>query len=64
MEVIQTLPHGTTIEFGEDSGGHYVHRVCNYSGSMCRYAEPFHVALAYANQYEELCREDYKKEFE
>ena len=53
MEVIQTFPNGSTIEFGEDFHGHHVHRVCNASASMCRYAEPYHVALTYAAQYEE-----------
>jgi len=53
MEVIQTFPNGSTIEFGEDSCGQHVHRVCNPEGSMCRYAEPYHVALTYAQQYEE-----------
>jgi hypothetical protein len=53
MEIIQTLGNGTTIEFGEDFGGHYVHRICSPTGAMCRYAEPFHVALTYAAQYDE-----------
>jgi hypothetical protein len=53
MEVIQTFPNGSTIEFGEDWHGNQVHRVCNASASMCRYAEPYHVALTYAQQYEE-----------
>ena len=53
MEVIQTFPNGTTIEFGEDCHGHHVHRVCTSSADMCRYAEPYHVALTYANHYEE-----------
>jgi hypothetical protein len=55
MEVLQTFPNGTTIEFGEDSWGHQVHRICNATKSMCRYAEPYHVALTYAQQYEEYC---------
>jgi hypothetical protein len=53
MEVIQTFPNGSTIEFGKDFHGNYVHRVCNPSASMCRYAESQHVALAYVAQYEE-----------
>jgi hypothetical protein len=53
MEVIQTFPNGSTIEFGEDSHGNHVHRVCNPSGSMCRYVEPYTCALVYAEQYEE-----------
>jgi hypothetical protein len=53
MEIVQTFPNGTTIEFGEDHHGNQVHRICNPGGSMCRYAEPYHVALTYANQYEE-----------
>lgn len=54
MEVIQTLPKGTTIEFGEDSHGNQVHRICSVTGAMCKYAEPYHVALTYANYYEEF----------
>ena len=53
MEVIQTFPKGTTIEFGEDSHGNQVHRVCTPSGSMCRFAESNHVAQAYAHHFEE-----------
>ena len=53
MDVIQTFPNGTTIEFGEDSHGHHVHRVCNPGGSICKYTEPFHCALTYANYFEE-----------
>jgi DNA-binding phage protein len=53
MEVIQTFPNGSTIEFGQDSNGHCVHRVCNYSSSICKYTEPFHCALTYALQFEE-----------
>jgi hypothetical protein len=53
METIQILSNGTTIEFGEDLGGNYVHRVCSPTGAMCRYAEPLHVALTYAAQYDE-----------
>lgn len=53
MEVIQTLPNGTTIEFGEDSWGHQIHRVCCPTGAMCRYCESIHIAMAYAQQYEE-----------
>jgi hypothetical protein len=53
MQVIQTFPNGTTIEFGEDSHGNQVHRVCSPTGAMCRYVEPFPCALAYAQHYEE-----------
>ena len=53
MDVMQTLPRGTTIEVGIDSHGNQVHRICTPGGSMCRFAEPFHVAITYANQYEE-----------
>jgi hypothetical protein len=53
MEVIQTFPNGSTIEFGKDCHGNQVHRVCNASASMCRYVEPYHCALVYAQQYEE-----------
>ena len=54
MEVIQTFPNGTTIEFGEDWHGNQVHRVCSATGAMCRYVEPFHCAIAYAQQYEDF----------
>jgi hypothetical protein len=53
MRVIQEFPNGTTIELGEDGHGNQVHRVCNASGSMCRYVEPYHCADAYAQQYDE-----------
>lgn len=53
MEVIQTFPNGSTIEFGSDPSGNHVHRICNPGGSICRYAEPFHCALTYAMQFEE-----------
>jgi len=53
MEVIQVLPNGTTIEFGEDSHGNQVHRVCTASGSLCRYTEPNHCAQVYAQQFDE-----------
>ena len=54
MEVIQTFPNGTTIEFGKDWHGNDVHRVCSVTGAMCRYVEPFHCALAYAQHYEDF----------
>ncbi len=54
MEVIQTFEKGTTIEFGEDHHGNQVHRICTPGGSMCRFAEPYHVALTYGQQYEEF----------
>jgi len=53
LEVIQTFPNGTTIEFGEDSHGNQVHRVCTAGGSLCRYVEPIHCAYVYAQQFEE-----------
>jgi len=53
MEVIQTFPNGSTIEFGEDFHGNQVHRVCCPTKAMCRLTEPYHVALTYAQQYEE-----------
>lgn len=53
MEVIQTFSNGTTIEFGDDFHGNPVHRICNPSGSICKYAEPFHCALTYAHYFEE-----------
>jgi hypothetical protein len=54
MQVIQTFPCGTTIELGEDRHHNQVHRVCTPGGSMCRYVEPYHCALVYAEQYEEM----------
>jgi hypothetical protein len=54
MEVIQTYPNGTTIELGIDRHGNQVHRVCNPVGSMCRFVEPIHCAMVYAQQYEEM----------
>jgi hypothetical protein len=60
MEVMQTFPNGTTIEFGEDLHGNQVHRVCNPSGSMCRYVEPYPCALVYAEQYEEYFKNNSK----
>lgn len=54
MEVIQTFPHGTTIEIGVDLHGNQVHRISTPGGSMCRFAEPYHVALTYAQQYEDF----------
>jgi len=54
MTLIQTMPHGTTIELLDDMHGNQVHRVCTAGGSMCRYVEPYHCALVYANQYEEF----------
>lgn len=53
MQIIQTLSKGTTIELGEDRHGNQVHRICTPGGSMCRYAEPYHVAITYAQQFEE-----------
>lgn len=54
MQIIQTLPRGTTIELGEDYHGNQVHRICNPGGSMCRFAEPYHVAITYAQQFEQF----------
>jgi hypothetical protein len=56
MTLIQTLPHGTTVELLDDMHGNQVHRVCTPAGSMCRYVEPYHVAITYAEQYEECYR--------
>jgi hypothetical protein len=53
MEIIQTYPNGTTIELGEDAHGNQVHRVCTPGGSMCRYVEPIHCAMVYAQYFEE-----------
>ena len=53
MQVIQTFPKDTTIELGEDQHNNQVHRVCTPGGSMCRYVEPYHCALTYAEQFEE-----------
>jgi hypothetical protein len=54
MEIIQTFPNGTTIEFGTDACGHNVYRVCCSTGAMCRYVEASHCAVTYAQQYEEF----------
>jgi hypothetical protein len=61
MSIIQTLPHGTTIELLDDKHGNQVHRVCTPGGSMCRYVEPYHCALVYAAQYEEYYLEGPKE---
>ena len=53
MEVIHTFPKGTTIEFGDDSHGNQVHRVCSATGAICRYVEPHHCAMVYAQQFED-----------
>ena len=53
MNIIQTLPHGTTIELMDDKHGNQVHRVCTPGGSMCRYVEPYHCAITYAEQYDQ-----------
>jgi len=62
MKLLETLPNGTTIEFGEDAHGNQVHKVCNFSGSLCRYVEPYHCAVAYAAQYEEYFVKHLEKE--
>ena len=54
MDIIMTYPNGTTIEFGDDMHGNQVHRVCNPSGSLCRYVEPWHCAQTYAETFEEI----------
>ena len=53
MDVVTTYPNGTTIELGFDGHGNQVYRVCNASGSLCRYTEPWHCAEVYAQQFEE-----------
>lgn len=53
MDVVTTYPNGTTIELGFDGHGNQVYRVCNASGSLCRYTEPWHCAQTYAETYEE-----------
>ena len=65
MQLIQTLPNGTTIELGEDSVGTQTHRVCTPGGSLCRYVEPYHCALTYGQEFDEYyaikpdkCRND------
>ena len=60
MQVIQTFSNGTTIEFGDDSSGSHVHRVCSPGQKSCRYVEPFHCALVYAEQYEALLEKESK----
>jgi hypothetical protein len=52
MRLLEMLPNGATIEFGEDLHGNQVHRVCNSAGLVCKYVEPYHCALTYARQYE------------
>ena len=52
MEVMQTFPNGTIIEFGDDSHGNQVHRVSHPANTACRYVEPYTCALVYADQYE------------
>jgi hypothetical protein len=54
VKIIQTFLKGTTIEFGEDSRGHQVYRVCSATGAMCRLTEAYHCALVYAQGYEEF----------
>lgn len=56
MDLVTTYPNGTTIEFGFDRHGNQVYRICTGSGSLCRYAEPWHVAQTYAEQFEEYCK--------
>jgi hypothetical protein len=53
MEVMQTFPNGTVIEFGDDLHGNQVHRVSHPAATTYRYVEPYVCALAYAQQYEE-----------
>jgi hypothetical protein len=60
MQVIQTFSNGTTIEFGDDSSGSCVHRVCSPGQKSCRYVEPYHVAITYAAQYELLFEKESK----
>ena len=52
MEVLQTFPNGTVIEFGYDSQGNQVHRVSHPANTTYRYVEPYICALVYAEQYE------------
>jgi len=54
MQLLETFPNGTTIELGIDLHGNQVHRICSSGGSLCRFAEPYHVAHTYALQYEEF----------
>jgi hypothetical protein len=53
VEVILTLENGTTIETGVGYTGNQLYRVCCSTGSICRYADSYHIALSYASQYEE-----------
>lgn len=57
MQVIQTLPNGTTIESGVGITGNQLYRVCCPTGSICRYVDSHHIALSYASQYEEYFRQ-------
>jgi hypothetical protein len=52
MEVMQTFPNGTVIEFGDDSHGNQCHRVSHPASTTYRYVEPYTCALVYAEQYE------------
>ena len=60
MKIIQTFPNGTTVEFGDDSSGSQVYRVCSPGQKTWRYAEPYHVAITYAAQYELLLEKEGK----
>ena len=52
MDVIKTGDHGTTLEFGDDSHGNQVHRVCNAALDRCQWVEPWHCADCYFNALE------------
>jgi hypothetical protein len=54
VEVILTLENGTTIETGVGCAGN-LYRVCCSTGSICRYADSYHIAMSYATQFEEYC---------
>jgi len=52
LEIIEEFENGTTIEFGEDTHGNQVHRVCSGDRSQCRWVEPWHCAKSYATRFE------------
>ena len=52
LEIIQEFENGTTIEFGEDTHGNQVHRVCNQDRNQCQWVEPWHCAQSYATRFE------------
>jgi hypothetical protein len=52
MDIIKTGDNGTTLEFGDDSHGNQVHKVCSADKSHCQWVEPWHCADCYFNALE------------